>query len=259
MVSAIAVALLVPAIGGAAAPARSSAGIGIALTEAPTNERGDPRAQIYIIDELRAGTTIARHVRITNFTTVQRVVSVYAAAASISGGQFRFADGKTANELSGWTSIRPARVTLAPGAVSSPLVTIRVPSRATAGERYAVVWAQTQSASNTGSIAQVNRVGVRLYLDVSGGKRDATDFQIKHLTASRTAGGAPQLTAAVHNTGRRAIDLTGYSNLSHGLMRCHVVRRHSRSEGHFGPLSALRFPRAAFGGDAQPGRVHHRV
>ena len=75
-----------------AAPVASSPGqFGIQLLQVPVSEASDPRARIYIIDRLAPGTVIHRQFAVVNLSDQSMTLSVYAAAASISGGTFQFA------------------------------------------------------------------------------------------------------------------------------------------------------------------------
>ena len=183
--------------------------IGIKLLELPVDRQEDPRAQRYIIDHLAPGAMIERKVEIANRTVERRRIQVYAAAASVEGEEFRFAEGRTANELSSWTSLSNPAVDLRPGQRKQVTTTIRVPEEASAGERYAVVWASAASDPVSNAIAKINRVGIRVYLDVGPGGEPATDFEIKEFIAGRAQDGQPSLTVTVANTGGRAVDLTG--------------------------------------------------
>ena len=150
----------------------------------------------------------------TNSSAHPLDVSAYAAAASISGGQFRFGPARAPNVLTGWTTVNPSSVTLAPAASRTITVRIAVPDKALSGEQYGVIWAQVSSPAGAGGVRQVNRVGVRMYLDVSG-TRQASSFTITRILAHRDLPTRrPQVTALVRNTGQRAIDVSGTIALS---------------------------------------------
>ncbi|MFI6451863.1 hypothetical protein ACIBF6_09935 [Streptosporangium amethystogenes] len=191
--------------------ARSSAsGIGIRLLEAPVAARADKRAWTYIIDHLAPGTVIHRRVEVFNTTGSPKQLSIYTAAAQISDRKFQFAVDHTANELSTWTTLDRHEVILAPQGRSPVIATITVPDDAAPGERYAMIWAETAKAAPPGGgVAQINRVGIRLYLDVGRGNPPASDFTIDSLTAQRSPDGRQAVLAQVHNTGARALDLSG--------------------------------------------------
>lgn len=190
-------------------------GIGLRLMEAPVEARDDPRALVYIIDRLAPGTTITRRIEVSNTTLAPLQVELYAAAVTITDGTFLGAAGATANELSGWTSVNPRFPMVASGVPVTASVTIAVPTDAAPGERYGVVWAEARSTGAWG-VTQVSRVGIRLYVSVGEGAAPAADFTIDTLTAARSATGQPMVTAMVHNTGGRALDMRGTLQLSNG-------------------------------------------
>jgi hypothetical protein len=212
LVAAAGLALAGPA---AAAPADDGQ-LGVRLLEASVVRKDDPRARMYVVDSVKPGTTITRRIEVSHLTGDERVVAdVYPGPADVRGGRFLFGPEGAANELTGWISVRPRRLLLDPGAAVPVEVTLAVPRRATAGERYAVVWARTESRG-PGTVRQVSRVGIRVYLDVGPGGEAPSDFAIGPVTATRDAGGVPVLAAEVRNTGRRALDLTGSVALAGG-------------------------------------------
>ncbi|MEV8631651.1 peptidase [Streptosporangium sp. NPDC051023] len=189
--------------------------LGIRLVDAPISSRADPRARRYIVDHLPPGIVIHRRVEVSNTSGAPMPISLYPAAAEIGHGAFRFADGRTANDLTTWTSIVPHALTLAPHSRSMATVTVSVPDDVPAGERYAVIWAETAGEAK-GTVREINRTGVRMYLSVGRGGGPPTDFSIDSLTAQRSAGGDPVILAQVHNTGGRALDLSGDLRLTDG-------------------------------------------
>jgi hypothetical protein len=204
------VALVAPPL----ARAQAQPGLSIRLLDAPTNRGNDPRARIYIVDHLRQGDRIDRRIELGNTTDTPLRVSVYAAAATVADGEFRFGDGHARNDLTTWTNVVPSEVPVPAHGTATATVTITVPGGAADGERYAVVWAELPSSG--GTAAQVNRVGVRVYLSVGEGQEPASDFHIAALTAARDDQGRPVVRTTVTNTGGRAIDLSGDLRLTHG-------------------------------------------
>jgi hypothetical protein len=192
-------------------------GIGIKLLDAPVSRRDDPRAHTYIIDYLAPGTTISRHVEVSNTASTAQSIQLYAGSASIRNATFAFGDGRSPNELTSWMSFGRTDLALPAKATAQVLVTIQVPKQASAGERYGVIWAQAAAMpSGSGGIGIVNRVGVRVYLDVGLGGEPASDFQIENLTPGRTPDGRPEVFGRVRNTGARAVDISGALTLSDG-------------------------------------------
>lgn len=204
----------VPAVG---VSAQDPGGVGIRLLEAPTARQDDPRARRSVVDHVKPGTTFSRRFEVSNTTRGQRLIAIYAAAADVKGGQWVDSPGRTQNELSQWVTLDTANADLAPGETVQPRLTITVPATATAGERYAVVWAELPPSSpGPGGFAVVNRVGLRIYLSVGAGGEPRTDFLIESVTAQRDAQRRPVVEATVRNTGGRALDLSGNLTLSDG-------------------------------------------
>jgi hypothetical protein len=195
----------------------SSGTIGIQLLEGPADREDDPRAHTYIVDFLAPGTVIHRKFQVANTSQTTQHLDLYAGAATIGGGSFKFAPDRTPNELTSWVTLDPTSRDIPPGGTAPVEATITVPKDASAGERYAVIWAQDASQPRqTGNIKMVNRVGLRIYLDVGPGGEPPSDFQIVDLAATRTAGGPAEVVADVHNTGGRALDMAGSVSLTNG-------------------------------------------
>jgi hypothetical protein len=218
----IALSLLVGAVvltSSALATPRSSSigGVGIRLVDVSPNVERDPLARSYIVDQLAPGTLLRRRIEISNTTRAPVAVAVYPAGAELRRGSFAFAQGRSRNELSSWTSVTRPTLTLRPGTRALETVTISVPKLASSGERYAVVWAEVAApASAKDGVKLVNRVGVRLYLSIGAGGAPPANFVVGALTAERSATGVPRLVARVRNNGRRTLDISGALTLSDG-------------------------------------------
>jgi hypothetical protein len=99
------------------------------------------------------------------------------------------------------------------------MITIKVPSGATRGEHYGVIWVQQAAfvrGANGFGISEVDRVGVRIYLAVGHGGAPPTVFDITSVTGHLSAGGQPSVLVHVDNTGGRAVDLDGSASLTDG-------------------------------------------
>jgi hypothetical protein len=191
--------------------------IGVQLLDVPLAAYGDPRARLYIIDHLHPGTIIHRRIEISNTTASTVHIVSYPAAATISQGAFVGAASHTPNELSTWTSVLPGASEVPAGGHAIATVTIAVPRNAPPGEQYGVVWAETRSdPASDGGITQVSRVGIRLYLSIGPGGAPASKFTIDSLTGKRSPDGQPMVVASVHNSGGRALDMSGTLRLSSG-------------------------------------------
>ena len=198
------------------APAEAEGSVAIRLLEAPTNRADDPRARTYIVDHLNPGTSITRRVEVENRTDRAITINVYDAAAAVAEGQFGFADGRGENELTGWTTVDPPSLELAPREAKPATVSINVPAAAAGGERYGVVWAELPGAPGPGGVTLVNRVGVRIYLSVGGGEEPPTSFRLDTFTPIRDDANVPAIAIHACNTGGRAVDLEGAFELFDG-------------------------------------------
>jgi hypothetical protein len=196
---------------------RTDAGsIGMRLLDAPTATRDDPRARVYVVDHLAPGAAIDRRVEVSNTTGAPLQVVLYAAAASVTGGAFLGAAGHTPNDLSTWTTVAPSSMQVPPGGRVTGHVRIDVPRDAAPGEQYAAVWAEARSGKDGGGVTQVSRVGLRLYVSVGSGGAPAAEFSIDQLRAARAQDGTASVVASVHNTGGRAVDMSGVLRLTDG-------------------------------------------
>ena len=192
---------------------------GIRLADIPVAEADNPRAYRYIIDHLNPGITIHRRVQIANLTPWAARVTVYPDAAVIRGGNFIGDVGQTRSYLTTWISLSRHSVTLAPHARAMVTVTIRVPQTASPGNLYGVIWAQETYQGKTSkgiNLIQINRVGVRIYLNVGLGGPSPVNFDITSIRGTRSARGQFMVVAQVNNTGGQAIDAIGTLKLTNG-------------------------------------------
>lgn len=199
-----------------AATAPSPSGrIGIKLLNIPSSQAGNPRDEEYIVDNPAPGVVITRKFEVLNLGSTPAQVTVYPAAATISGGTFRFANGDTQNEMTTWVSISKSTLTLAPHSDAALVATITVPGNAPSGEQYGVIWAQV-SARGAGNVTLVSRVGIRIYLSIGPGGAAAPGFTLGTPVARRTSAGVPVVSVPVHNTGGTAVDVQGTLQLTDG-------------------------------------------
>jgi hypothetical protein len=197
-------------------PAAAANSIGIRLVDLSATRVGDPFNRSYIVSRPAPGVTITRQVEISNTTSRPAVVAVYPAGAGMLRGRFAWGAGHSRNELSGWTTVRRAVVRLAAGSREVESVTIRVPQRASAGERYAVIWAEVSGPASPSGVRIVNRVGVRMYISVAAGGAVAPSFTIGPPTGRRSAAGQPLVVAKVANDGGSTLAVSGTLTLAKG-------------------------------------------
>jgi hypothetical protein len=205
-----------PAAVGADSPQPPSS-VGVRIIDVPQRLSSDPRATLYIVDHAAPGTRVQRQIEISTTNTVPVTIDLYAAAASIEDGVFAGASADSPNDLSSWTIIEPNSLTVSATQAALATVMINVPLQAPPGEHYAAVWAQTQppEGASTG-VAQIGRVGIRVYLSVGPGGAPAADFDVTELIAGRSEDNIPFVLASVQNTGGRALDLLGTLTLEDG-------------------------------------------
>ena len=206
-----------PSAASAASAQERSGGIGIRLVSDASSGSAEPLTLSYVVERLAPGSRVTRQIEISNTTDATADVVVFPAAASIVEDKFSFAPGRTGDPLSSWTTVAQSGLHLAPGATVLDAVTIKLPKRASSGERYAVVWAEVSAPSPTGSgVRLVNRVGVRMYVSVGKGGLPAAEFTIGQLASSRSGNGDPLVAARVHNVGQAALSINGELTLSDG-------------------------------------------
>ncbi|CAM2954756.1 Peptidase [Prescottella defluvii] len=193
-----------------------SGSITIALLDVATELKDDPRANVYITDNVAPGKTITHQVRVTNRTGKEAALDVYVGPANIVDGTFSPRSRGEKNALTSWITVDKPELTLADGQSDDVTVTIAVPEDAPETEQYGVVWASTRSNSDTDGVQVVSRVGVRTYLSVGAGNGPPSDFTITEVTSQRDGDGNATVVAAVRNTGGRAVDLNGTLDLTGG-------------------------------------------
>ncbi|MER5433701.1 peptidase [Streptomyces sp. NPDC002588] len=187
--------------------------VGVRLVDIPASLADDPRAHHYIVDNLLPGTTIKRRVEVSNSSASKAHVDLYPGAAHIVRGAFVGESGRAKSELTTWTTLDHRSLDVPAHSTARATVTMTVPKDAAPGERYGVVWAQI-SGGRGGSITLVNRTGIRAYLSVGGKNPPPSDFTADTMTAERDASGRAVVLAQIHNTGGRALDLSGTLRLS---------------------------------------------
>lgn len=203
----------VAATAGGTAPCDSGVGVGLVDIPAGTD---DPRAQTYVVDHVKPGTTFSRRFQVCNGTASPVTVQLYAGAATVADGAFRITEGRSANELSSWIDVQPGSAVLQPGERLLVRATFAVPADAERGERYAVLLAELPARDTGSGIPVASRVGVRVYLNVGPGGAPRSDFEVDTLQAARDDQGNGLVTAIVRNTGERALDVSGSLTLRDG-------------------------------------------
>src|ERR1700759_2766495 len=214
MVMTLATTLLAGAGIGQAATAPQNQ-FGIKLLQAPASEAGDPGADIYVTDHLNPGTDVKRDFQVSNTGDNKVTLSLYPAAAAVTGGTFKFAAGHTQNSVTTWVQLSRKSVTLAPHSTATVTATVDVPKDASSGNQYGVIWAE-QDMKGAGNVNLVSRVGIRMYLNIGPGGAPPAGFTVGTPTTSKAANGTHLISVPVKNTGGRAIDVRGSVSLANG-------------------------------------------
>jgi hypothetical protein len=121
--------------------------------------------------------------------------------------------GHEANDLSSWTTLGQRSLDVAAGGVALDTVTVAIPQDAAPAERYALIWVEGTSTGN-GNITLISRAGIRMYVSVGGHNAPSAKFTVDTMTAQRDAQGRPVVQAQIHNTGGRALDMSGTLTMS---------------------------------------------
>lgn len=192
-------------------------GLGARLMEMPSRLADNPRAQTRIIDELRPGATIERHVRFSNGEADRDLeLAIDAVPASVRDGDFLMDTDDADPELAGWIETGHGEITLGPCEHMDVLATIQVPGDVEGGERYAAVTAEHVPASAGSGVKMASRIGIRVYLYVVGDESASIDFEIEELVPRRTEGGDVAVDIVIDNIGDRALDAVGELELTDG-------------------------------------------
>jgi len=192
-------------------------GVAIQLLDVSASLQNDPRAQLYIIDNIAPGVTIERNFRVRNTSSSAQTIRISTETADITNGSFAVVGESEPDTLADWSSPEISEIELDAGSSADVALEIAVPTNAAEGEQYAALWAEVKSDADASSnVITANRAGIRMYVSVGAGNGPAAAFSIDSLTAARDDSGAPQIIAAVTNTGGRAVDIRGELSLTNG-------------------------------------------
>lgn len=233
-----------PALAAGSSPQPAPTGdIGVRLEPMPNAPPANIRDRFYIVTHLNPGATLVRTITAINDTDEPQHLELYPAAATIEGTAFVVAADRTPNDLTQWTTVTPSTVDIPAGGTAPVEVAIRLPDNAPPGERYAVAWVSAHSRPG-GQIAEINRVGIRMYVDIAPGGDPPSDFTLDPPSVLRGDDGRPVVTVLVTNTGRRALDVSGTVGLSHGpgglsAAPVRVQQTLTLAPGARGPVSAV--------------------
>ncbi|GHJ49226.1 hypothetical protein Cs7R123_65680 [Catellatospora sp. TT07R-123] len=199
----------------AAAPATGPATFGI-QPASPTGP--DSRAQF--LYSATKGAVVKDQFVVSNYGTAPLTLKVYASDAfnTVEGGFDLLAAAKQPVDVGAWTKLTAGTVTIpARGSTVMPF-TLTLPANVTPGDHVGGIVASlttTQTDASGNKVAVEQRVGVRVYLRVSGLLRATLSVDYLHgefQPAGATRGGVVYLTYTVRNTGN--VRLAGHQQLS---------------------------------------------
>ena len=149
-------------------------GIGIRIVQIPQSVQSNPLSGAYIVQPLNAGSVVSQPVEISNTSNQTLHAIIYPGAAAMKNGNFTITSAGVQNELSSWVTVSPASAVIPAHGHITAVVTFTVPQFVHVGTQYGVIWASIASKPSIGGIVNVNRVGVRMYIPVSGAVKPAT-------------------------------------------------------------------------------------
>jgi len=179
----------------------------------PTSE-GGRRAFTYEVDP---GTQIQDSFLITNAGDTAAEFIIYATDAfndPDTGNFSLLAHEATATDLGAWITPADEKLTIGPGLQATVPFNLLIPSDATPGDHSAGIVASvlTETEQDGSTVLLEQRVGVRMYLTVSG--EPVTSVEVQGLTSSFTpslnpfAPGEVTVSYDVRNTGNKRVDVT---------------------------------------------------
>lgn len=189
------------------ASAQAPGSVTFGIAPGPRPPADDPRAAYAVVDHIEAGERLERRLRFDNDTDEELTVDFTDEPARLDDGTFTFVDAGLTNDLARWTSVTPARATVASGSHVDVRVLVRVPRAVRPEEHYGMVWA-TIGPTAGGDGTTRTRVGVRMYVHVGDGD-PAARFTVTRVRPRRTAAGDPVVDVRLANTGARAVDVAG--------------------------------------------------
>jgi hypothetical protein len=203
---------------GAGGPATANPGHGARpeLSLSPVRPTGAQlRDRAYVVRTVRPGQTVDDVLLATNLTGRSLPVRLDAVDAQVTP-EGQFAPGTQATQTGRWIRVSMREITLPPhGSVRVP-VHLRVPADAPDGDHLAAVTLEKHTPTPVGGGVAVRlRVGVRVYLTVTGGAPVTPTFAIRGLQFTGTAD-APRLSVTVAATGARLVEPLGTVRVARG-------------------------------------------
>lgn len=141
-------------------------GLGIRISQIPSEVESLPNSGIYILTRLLPSTTHTQRLEVSNSTTKPMHVLIYPGPAKLVDGNFLPLAQGSKSELVSWSSVSPSSIDLPPMKSSEVTVTIKVPAEVSPGTDFGVIWAAVASTPSASGVVSINRVGIRMYTPV---------------------------------------------------------------------------------------------
>jgi hypothetical protein len=202
---------------GGQAQARPQHGARPELSLSPLRPAGAPlRDRAYVVRTVRPGQALDDVLVATNLTGRSLRVRLGAVDAQVTP-EGQFAPGTRAERTGRWIGLGDGDLTLPPHGTARVAVRIRVPADAEVGDHLAAVTLEKYAPTPVGGGVAVRlRVGVRVYLAVTGGGAPAAPtFAIRRLEFTGTAED-PRLSVTIAATGPRLVEPLGTVRVARG-------------------------------------------
>lgn len=180
----------------------------ISWAVAPSSSTGSDGRTHFDYADIKPGSVIHDYVGITNFSKVPVTFQVYGSdGLTTTTGSLGLSPSYTKQVgIGAWVRTEHASVTVPPQKELNEPFTLTVPANATPGDHVGGVIASLTQRANGGQVAQENRVGVALYLRVSGPLHpilsvESLSISGYHGTPNPFGGGSTTVSYTVHNTG----------------------------------------------------------
>lgn len=204
-----AVALAVPAAADAqSSHAAVSTPSTISWAVAPSSAKGGDGRTHFSYSDIKPGSVVHDYVGITNYSDKPVTFNVYASdGITTTAGSIGLAPAKQQPiGIGAWLRTEHASVTVPPKRELNEPIMLTVPANATPGDHVGGVIASVMQATKGGQVATEDRVGVAMYLRVSGPLHpilavESLSISGYHGTPNPFGGGGTTVSYTVHNTG----------------------------------------------------------
>ncbi|MCE9585977.1 hypothetical protein K8R04_01495 [Candidatus Uhrbacteria bacterium] len=151
----------------------------------------------------KAGETVTKTMTVRNDSSMTQVYTpvVNTIAPANEEGGLAFGPS-SASDLSGWITVSPSSLSLAPNKTGDFTFVIKVPAGAAPGGHYATVFAMSKPTSSAGSASITTLVGTSVLLKVAGNITESASVVEFSTRRARVIPGEPiDFTVRVRNTG----------------------------------------------------------